>query len=132
MPGDLVLARQWMAKAHNDLLDAENNLNAAEKPLDTICFHCQQAAEKILKGFLVSQGCPFPPVHDLLLLLEKVTGFSSEAEKLRDSLALLNPYAVEVRYPDDCFMPALTDAQEAKSAADKVLAWAKRTNPGLF
>ena len=43
----------WPAKAENDLLNVENNLAAAHVPWDTISFHAQQAAEKLLKAFVV-------------------------------------------------------------------------------
>jgi hypothetical protein len=43
----------WLSKAENDLLNIENNLSAARVPWDTICFHAQQAAEKLLKGWEV-------------------------------------------------------------------------------
>ena len=46
------LAEQWFRKAENDLLNVENNFKADRYPADTVCFHCQQAAEKYLKGFL--------------------------------------------------------------------------------
>jgi len=35
-----------------------------------VFFHCQQCAEKYLKGYLIQQGQPFRPVHDLIELLE--------------------------------------------------------------
>lgn len=50
MSAETELARQWLAKGQNDLLNADNNLNAEQVPLDTVCFHCQQAAEKMLKA----------------------------------------------------------------------------------
>ena len=62
MSGDLNLAGQWLVKANNDLLNVDNNLNANEIPFDTVCFHCQQAAEKLLKAFLVGSGRPLPDV----------------------------------------------------------------------
>ncbi len=46
----------WLRKADHDLLNVENNLAAKEIPWDTICFHAQQAIEKVLKAFLVHQG----------------------------------------------------------------------------
>ena len=46
---DIQIAKQWVAKADNDLLNADNNLKSEEVPFDTVCFHCQQATEKILK-----------------------------------------------------------------------------------
>lgn len=106
MSEELELARQWMTKAANDLLNADNNLKAETIPLDTVCFHCQQAAEKLLKAFLVGKGRTYPITHDLLAILENILPINSEAERLRDDLALLTPYAVEVRYPDDFYMPS--------------------------
>ena len=99
MPGDLALARQWLAKARSDLLNADNNLRADEVPFDTVCFHCQQAAEKMLKAWLVAHGQNYPQTHDLLVLLERILPLNPEAEPLRAKLALLMPYAVEIRYP---------------------------------
>lgn len=40
------LAKEWLHKAENDLLNAENNLNSTKIPTDTVCFHCQQGVEK--------------------------------------------------------------------------------------
>lgn len=128
---NLELARQWVAKARNDLLNADNNLKAEEIPTDTICFHCQQAAEKLLKAYLASHGQTPPYTHDLLLLLENILPFRIEAEDLRDSLALLIPYAVEIRYPDDWFQPSLEDAQEAREAAEQVFTWLRVVLPEI-
>lgn len=123
MSGEIEIGRQWVAKAKNDLLNADNNLRANEIPFDTVCFHCQQAAEKLLKAFLAATGQTPPITHDLLLLLEKILPLNPEAEGLRDDLALLTPYAVEMRYPDDWFMPSEEDAKEARRSAEHVLRW---------
>ena len=53
--------KAWLVKAENDLLNIENNLAAAQVPWDTVSFHAQQAAEKLLKAFLVYHGRPFDP-----------------------------------------------------------------------
>lgn len=50
MCAEAEVARQWIAKARNDLLNADNNLASKHVPTDTVCFHCQQAAEKLLKA----------------------------------------------------------------------------------
>lgn len=125
------LARQWIAKANNDLLNADNNLNAKDVPYDTVCFHCQQAAEKFLKAYLVSQEQPHPFTHDLLLLLERILPFCPDAERLRDDLSLLLPYAVEIRYPDDTCMPSERDATEARTAAANVQRWLQTVIPDI-
>lgn len=129
---DLAIARQWVAKAKNDLLNADNNLKAGEIPFDTVCFHCQQAGEKLLKAFLVAHGQPYPITHDLLSILEKVLLLNSGAEHLRDALVLLLPYAVEIRYPDDGHTPAKTDALEARQAAKQVFSWLEKAQPEIF
>ena len=60
MSAEIEIARQWVAKAMSDLLNADNNLVATRVPFDTICFHCQQAAEKLLKAFLAARECLHP------------------------------------------------------------------------
>jgi HEPN domain-containing protein len=126
MSEELELARQWITKASNDLLNADNNLNAETIPLDTVCFHCQQAAEKLLKAFLVAKGRTYPITHDLLAILENILSLNSETERLR------TPYAVEVRYPDDFYMPSLQDVREARDAADRVKQWLENAAPEIF
>jgi HEPN domain-containing protein len=121
-----------MAKAANDLLSADNNLKAADVPFDVVCFHCQQAAEKLLKAYLIAKKRPAPRTHDLLLLLEETLKIDVDAEPLRDQLALLMPYAVEIRYPDEWFEPSKEDAEEASLAAQKVRDWLRAAAPALF
>ncbi len=125
-------AKRWVEKARSDLLNADNNLAAQEVPYDTVCFHCQQAAEKLLKGFLVAHGCEYPITHNLFVILEKVLEFDSGADSLRETLALLNPYSVEVRYPGDAWMPTPDDAREARQAAQKVFEWMQPRLERLF
>ncbi|MHC4443781.1 MAG: HEPN domain-containing protein [Planctomycetota bacterium] len=126
------IARQWVTKACNDLLNADNNLQCEQVPYDTVCFHCQQATEKLLKAYLAGIGKALPVTHDLMLLLERILPSNPEAEQLRDSLALLMPYAVEIRYPDDWFMPTAQDTQEAREATESVVKWLKDAMPTLF
>lgn len=121
MTGEIDIARQWVAKAQNDLLNADNNLRSEKIPYDTVCFHCQQAAEKLLKAYLVCIGESPPITHDLMLLLERILPSNPEAEELRNSLALLMPYAVEIRYPDEGFMPTAEDTQEARKSAESAV-----------
>jgi HEPN domain-containing protein len=132
MNGVRDLARQWLAKAENDLLNADNNLRSEVTPYDTVCFHCQQAAEKLLKAYLVARGVQSPFTHDLLLLLEEILPYCADAETLRHDLALLMPYAVGVRYPDEMYTPTHEDAREARQAAQDVLEWLKFHLEGLF
>jgi len=126
------IAKQWLAKAQNDLLNADNNLQSENIPYDTVCFHCQQATEKFLKSYLVAKTRIPPHTHDLLLLLEEILPLNNEAENLREYLAILMPYAVEIRYPDDWFMPTEEDALEARSAAGEILKWLRQSLQGVL
>lgn len=132
MTENIELSRQWLAKAKNDLLNADNNLKAANIPFDTVCFHCQQASEKLLKAFLIANGEPAPISHDLLYILEKIIPLNPDAGKLQDDLVILMPYAVEIRYPDDWFMPTVADAKEAREAAERVMIWLKSASPEIL
>ena len=66
---DRQLAQAWFRKAENDLLNARNNFEAELVPWDTVCFHCQQMAEKYLKGFLAWHAQPSGRTHDLEALI---------------------------------------------------------------
>jgi HEPN domain-containing protein len=132
MFAEMEIGKQWVAKADNDLLNADNNLSAERIPLDTVCFHCQQAAEKLLKAFLAANGQAPPHTHDLLYLLELVLAIDETAEQLHDDLLILTPYAIEVRYPDDSSTPSTSDAREARDCASRVRNWLKTRSPALF
>lgn len=81
-------------------------------------FHCQQAAEKALKGFLFWHDEPFSKTHQLDALRDQaLTVDSTLAEPLRDAHRL-TPLAVIVRYPD--MPPAEIDVGEALGIAQAV------------
>jgi HEPN domain-containing protein len=132
MDENIRLANKWVQKAEADLLNADNNLNSENIPYDTVCFHCQQAAEKLLKAYLIANGRNYPLSHDLLLILENILEFDKSAEELKDCLINLLPYAVEVRYPDEYFMPSQDDAVEARQTAQQVKEYISYKCPAIF
>jgi len=121
------LARRWFRKAENDLLNVANNLRSERYAGDTVCFHCQQAAEKYLKGFLAWHGVPFARTHDLPALLKQVRQIAGdEAEMLSAPLFLLDPYSVSIRYPQEYEEdPDEEEVREAVKAAYAVRAWVR-------
>ena len=110
----------WVTKAEHDLLCIRNNLAAAEVPWDTVCFHAQQVAEKMLKAFLVYHGVQPAKTHDLYALLGECAVFDSAILELRESCRLLNPFSVDIRYPEPFPEPDESEARDAVSAADEV------------
>ncbi len=118
MKGDRDVARGWLLKSDSDLANAELCL-AAGKALDTACFHCQQAAEKSLKAYLIAMKVEFPFVHDLKRLLGYCSRIDPQFDTLGTAALRLTPFAVATRY-DDAFWPEPEEVQEALEAAKTV------------
>jgi HEPN domain-containing protein len=54
------LVQNWLTKAQRDLAAARKFSTEPDPYLDTAIYHCQQAAEKAVKGFLVFHDQDFP------------------------------------------------------------------------
>ena len=94
------LTGEWVAKAEDHFYSADLVLHAGQFPIpDTACFHCQQSAEKYLKGFLQEHQVQFLRHHNLKALLDLCVGLDGDFETLRDDLHQLEDFAVAVRYP---------------------------------
>jgi hypothetical protein len=52
------LTREWISKAEDDYQAARRLGDERGRFHDQVCFHCQQAAEKYLKGLLQERGAP--------------------------------------------------------------------------
>jgi HEPN domain-containing protein len=121
-----LLVRQWIAKAEVNYRTAERLVRDDEPIRESIAFHCQQAAEKYLKAFLVWRNVEFPKTHSIGRLLDLVSGVAPDlATALADAISL-TPFGVEIRYPGD--FPELLPGEErtvfnlAKRTRDAILA----------
>jgi HEPN domain-containing protein len=110
----------WLAKAESDLLNIENNLSASHVPWDTVCFHAQQAAEKLFKAFLVRHGRPLVRTHDLIALLAACAEIDPSLAGLQQDCQKLSYYAVASRYPADLYEPEEKEARQMIEAARRV------------
>jgi len=113
------IANQWLIKADNDLKTAEHGLTANEPITDTICFHCQQAAEKYMKMYLAVKGNEPSITHNISALAAKCATYNPAFKEL-ERFGFLTTYAVSLRYPDDFYMPEVEEAEVALSAARDV------------
>ncbi len=92
-------AHLWFEKADKNLGAARDLLKAALPKAEAAAFHCQQAAEKDLKGFLVYHGKEPPYTHNLRNLLGLAVQFEDALLSLREAVDYLLPFAVDIRYP---------------------------------
>ena len=113
---------RWLEKARDDLGVARHlNEQYHPKPVEIICFHCQQAAEKAIKAVILSRGAQeIPRSHDLSLLLHHLKDISEK--RILDFANLLNPYAVKVRYPNEMYLQD-SDCSTALCGAQEILGW---------
>jgi HEPN domain-containing protein len=95
------LCRAWLLKAHSDLHTAHQIGSLPDGHLDAGIYHCQQAAEKTLKGFLIFHGSPFEKVHDLGKIIEQAIRINPAFRQHEDAADALTPYSVAYRYPDE-------------------------------
>lgn len=116
-PESLDLARAWLVKAASDLEAARLLIVREKRLLDIAAYHCQQAAEKALKGYLTSQGIIFPKTHELEELLALCLPAAPDFEQWRDACERLTPLAQEFRYPGEATEPSAEEAARALGLA---------------
>ena len=120
-------AKEWLSFAEADLGVAEHlNKTYHPKPLEIICFHCQQAAEKAVKSIIVLNGSQggIPKKHDLFLLLNQIKNMVNIEENYYDYADILAPYSVAMRYPNELFLED-RHAEKAIQMANEFVKWAK-------
>ena len=113
--------KNWLKKARHDL-SASGKLLGQDKveETDVICFHCQQAVEKLLKAYLCHINQPIEKTHSIEKLVLLCTKHNKKLESLHNIIGNISYYAVEIRYPDDFYMPTVAEAKEALNIAQRV------------
>lgn len=104
--------REWVKKAEEDYL-AALDLARRRKVLlhNSVCFHCEQCAEKYLKARMEEAGLHIPKTHDLEVLLNALLPAEPLWTSLRPALQDLTDFAVDFRYPGN--QATKQDAQTA-------------------
>ncbi len=125
MPPDSPRVREtseWFLKASRDLLAAEVLLKAVPPLLGEAAFHCQQCAEKAMKGYLAWHDIPFPRTHDLALIGGLCTGHDRDLETVCRTAEPLSVFAWVFRYPGDPAEPTRPETGAAIETARTVFA----------
>jgi HEPN domain-containing protein len=97
MPIESRLPDDWFAKAEKDLYRVDILLAADD--IEGAGFHLQQAAEKYLKGYLLSKGWPLKRIHDLEVLLNEAINYNAQLQDYLDACIMTREFYVEERYP---------------------------------
>lgn len=93
------IAVEWFKIAETDLASANYLQNMKPVPIEIICYHCQQSAEKFLKGYLAFLGERILKTHDLVHLNKYCLEHDVEFSVLKNDCQMINDYAVTARYP---------------------------------
>ncbi len=120
-----VYIEEWLSFAREDL-DTANALLGGEYLYNrSICYHCQQAAEKDLKAYIIYLDLPLNKTHNLSKLVDQIKELDIDILKLQSDVEILTDYIVTARYPDDS--EPITDAESklAFSVSKKINSYVK-------
>jgi len=96
------LIAEWIKYSDTDLKAAKHLYdNMCPAPLDIICYHCQQSAEKALKAFWIYSSMKPPKTHDLILLRSECEKIDESFNEIADNCVNLNDYSSQPRYPTE-------------------------------
>jgi len=115
----------WFEHGDMELTTAQHIFETQyPKPLNIICYLCQQSAEKYLKGYLIYHiGDEAPHTHSLTKLCALCAQWNTLFDEIHNLCNALNPYGVQPRYPDEIEIDdrltkiALLNATEIKKFA---------------
>lgn len=127
----LRLTRAWLARASGDLRTADRMAQVPMEP-GAVAFHCQQAAEKALKAYLLRHDRPFRKAHELPELVNQCAEITPDFRALLEAADKLTPYIIAGRYPPDetegrfpawAAEPTSEQAEEALRLAREIVAF---------
>lgn len=131
LPPKLEEVRQWLTKAKRDLGSARRLMEGDEPYYDSAVYHCQQAAEKALKAYMVFNELPFDKTHNLSVLITISASVDPGFQQLLDAGDTLTPYATAFRYPGGLLQPERDEAASALDMAGSILKFVSERVPGL-
>jgi len=111
--------REWLQIADDDLYSARILNDAVRKPYEIICYHCAQAVEKYLKGYLTFCDIVPKKTHDLAFLNNMCVEKDIAFQDIKNVCDFLNRFANDIRYPHKYEINE-HDVNFAINSADKV------------
>ncbi|ATW24510.1 HEPN domain-containing protein [Candidatus Formimonas warabiya] len=120
MDDKITIVKEWLKFAWNDINCAKHLLSMCPVPVEIVCYHCEQAAEKALKGYLIYQNTEPPKTHILKLLCKICTDIDESFEEISEQCGNLTLYGVQPRYPFEIEITE-SDMKKAILDADRVM-----------
>ncbi|MDR1786974.1 MAG: HEPN domain-containing protein [Treponema sp.] len=128
----LSIVAEWRKYADEDLRTANHMAhNMWPTPDHIICFHCQQAVEKYLKGFLILHDVEPERTHDLNMLCRLCKEYNAAFAEIKEYCFDLTRYGVQPRYPLEIYLDK-ADMSRALHYAEAVQAFMRRAAPDMF
>lgn len=109
---------QWLSKANEDLLVVERLTETEIIAATAVCFHCQQAVEKFLKAFLITNSIDVKKTHNIEFLLSECADIDTDFTEVDPKE--LSDFGVDARYPGDIYIPDEKEILEYKRIAFEI------------
>jgi len=119
-PESAAEVRAWLRRVQTDLRAGALDLDANPPIVEDALFHCQQAAEKALKAFLVAHEQAVPKTHDLDLLSSRCEAIEPSLRAILTDARDLTTFAWAFRYPGEWEAPPPGKGESALGLARRV------------
>ena len=90
---------EWVEYATADLVAAKYLATMQNPLIEIVCYHCQQCAEKMLKGFIIYNDIEPKRIHDLTILCKECEKLDSAFQDVYEMCEILTEYVANTRYP---------------------------------
>ncbi len=118
---DSMRYKVWFDMALKDLRSAEILYNH-DADLGIVCFHCQQAIEKYLKGYIIYNLGVLQEGHSLTKLCRKAYESDEEINLFIKDCAFVNTFYIETRYPaEDSLAVSKEDVTECMNIVHNII-----------
>jgi len=111
--------KEWVEIASQDLASAKYLVSMKPVPLEIICYHCQQCAEKYMKAYLVFRNKEVIKTHDLIALYKELIELDTTFEEIKNECIDLTDFSVTTRYPYKLELDKI-DMEKAIMDAEKI------------
>lgn len=112
-------ALRWLRQAEHDL--AIGRGHQERRDYSDACFMAEQAAQKVLKAFLIARGQRSVPIHSVAQLAERCARLDPDFTVHIAPGRILDQYYIPTRYPDALAPPAVPFESYAEEQGEKAV-----------